>query len=176
MESTPGKGSAFTISLPAVQKAMYAPPGASSPPEESTASLLPLYENEPGKKGGYRILVVEDNDDLRGYISGLFREHFETFTASDGLEGFEAAKEIQPDIILSDVMMPGMNGKELCGKVKNSPQTAHIFRICQKSAFADKPVKKILSKKRLLSSSYQDKRSCNDQYSANCSFQRQALV
>lgn len=126
VESTPGKGSAFTISLPAVQKAMYAPPAASSPPEESTASLLPLYENELGKKGGYRILVVEDNDDLRGYISGLFREHFETFTASDGLEGFEAVKEIQPDIILSDVMMPGMNGQELCEKVKNSPQTAHI--------------------------------------------------
>ncbi len=74
----------------------------------------------------YKILVVEDNTDLLGAYKELFSDIYTVITAQNGLEGYQKAKKHQPDIIISDIMMPGMNGYELCRKIKSKIETSHI--------------------------------------------------
>ena len=72
------------------------------------------------------LLVVEDNQDIREYISDTFSEDFEVVTAEDGRKGLEKALTIIPDLVISDIMMPGMDGVELCKKLKQDVCTSHI--------------------------------------------------
>jgi len=72
------------------------------------------------------VLIVEDNDDLRAYLELLLSKHYSTIKAKNGNEAFEMALSFSPDLILSDVMMPEMNGIDLCIKLKNSLETSHI--------------------------------------------------
>ncbi len=73
-----------------------------------------------------KLLIVEDNDELRNYLVGCFRGKFNTDVAVDGQEALEKVVHNAPDIIVSDVKMPRMNGIELCSKLKNSIETCHI--------------------------------------------------
>ena len=72
------------------------------------------------------ILIVEDDEDLRQYIISLLCNDYSICEASDGKEALDAACEQIPDLIVSDVMMPHMNGIELCRHVKQHASTAHI--------------------------------------------------
>ena len=72
------------------------------------------------------ILIVEDNDDILEMLKEIFYPIYEVHTAGNGKEGFEQALTIQPDIVLSDVMMPEMSGKEMCYKIKNTVNLSHI--------------------------------------------------
>jgi signal transduction histidine kinase/DNA-binding response OmpR family regulator len=72
------------------------------------------------------VLVVEDNDDMRGYIiKNLWRE-YQIIEATNGKEGCDKALESSPDLIIADVMMPVMNGYEMTRLIKNDPLTSHI--------------------------------------------------
>lgn len=73
-----------------------------------------------------KILVVEDNDELRELLVRLFSKVYTVYSAQDGEEGFEKTKELQPDIVLSDIMMPKMSGIEMCRKIKTHFDTSHI--------------------------------------------------
>lgn len=72
------------------------------------------------------ILIIEDNDELLQLLRGIFEPIYKVFTAVDGVDGFEKACKHQPDIILSDVMMPRMSGIEMCTKLKSNFDTSHI--------------------------------------------------
>lgn len=66
----------------------------------------------------YRVLVVEDDDDMRQYIVSLLSQQYIVYEASNGKEGLKEAVEQIPDLIVSDVMMPVMDGLELCKAIK----------------------------------------------------------
>lgn len=72
------------------------------------------------------LLLVEDNEDLLEMLNDTFSVFYEVHTARNGREGLTAAEQIQPDIIVSDVMMPEMSGKEMCYKLKNNVELSHI--------------------------------------------------
>ena len=85
----------------------------------------------PGKKqkqltrlwGQVRVLVVEDNDDMRALISRALAENYRIVTACNGHEGLEAATRLRPDLIVSDVMMPGLNGMEMLKQLRERAAT-----------------------------------------------------
>jgi DNA-binding response OmpR family regulator len=72
------------------------------------------------------MLIVEDNSDMRVYIRRFFEGDFHIVEASDGTEGFEEARDVIPDIIISDVMMPNMDGYAFCKKIKSDELCSHI--------------------------------------------------
>lgn len=72
------------------------------------------------------ILIVEDNEDMLNFLTDIFHLIYKVETARDGIEALQKLRTIQPDIILSDVMMPNMTGKELCSKLKENFETSHI--------------------------------------------------
>lgn len=72
------------------------------------------------------LLIVEDSDDLRKYLKAHFDPMYQILEAQNGREGLEIASENLPDLIVSDVMMPEMNGFEFCNSIKTNVKTAHI--------------------------------------------------
>ena len=126
VKSTPGKGSEFTIVLPLTNKAEVAEfslKGACNRKEE-------VYESQPSTVGfgtsQPRLLIIEDNSELRDYLIRLLANEYQVITADNGIRGIELATEHIPDIILSDVMMPGKDGYQVCRELKNDFRSSHI--------------------------------------------------
>ena len=94
-------------------------------PEEKEAD--PAAESGPGNgEEEVRILVVEDNEDMREYIRGFLSEHFKVMMAGDGEQAWKCIRISAPDLIVSDVMMPYKDGYTLCKELKNDPEYCHI--------------------------------------------------
>ena len=72
------------------------------------------------------LLVVEDNSDMREFIVSLLKEQYDVIEASNGKEGLDKTLELMPDLIVSDIMMPEMNGMEMCAEIKTNEITSHI--------------------------------------------------
>ena len=86
-------------------------------------NLLPIAPLA-GKK--FKILVIDDNDDIRDFLFEKLSSHFEVITAENGSVGIKKGMEEDPDLIICDVMMPGMNGFDLTKKLKDDFATCHI--------------------------------------------------
>lgn len=127
VESEVEKGSKFTLKL--LTENTY--PNAEHQTIKETDSLLQenvLSSNEPTETedGKPLILIVEDNQDIREYIRSSFEDRYEVITAVNGKEGWEIAQNQIPNIIISDIMMPIMDGIELCRHIKEDMRTSHI--------------------------------------------------
>ena len=95
-----------------------------------------IYEEQPNTllqdmnmeevEDKYSILIVEDNNEMLDMLNGIFNEKFTVFMARNGKEGLDIAYKEHPTLIISDVMMPVMSGKEMCYKLKNSIELSHI--------------------------------------------------
>jgi signal transduction histidine kinase/DNA-binding NarL/FixJ family response regulator len=102
------------------------------PLEESNTRAEEIEEedrSDPEKQGTREkniILVVEDNPDVREYIRGPLQPDYTVVEAADGKEGIHKAKTIIPDLVISDIMMPGTDGYELCRTLKKDIKTSHI--------------------------------------------------
>lgn len=125
VESTVDTGTTFTLRLlteNTYPNAIHAQHDMEKKPmdaEETTITDTPT-ENHP------IVLVVEDNTDIREYIRSSFTDIYEVITAKDGKEGWELAQARIPNIIVSDIMMPVMDGIELCKRIKEDMRTSNI--------------------------------------------------
>lgn len=120
-------GACFTISIP-IDKSYYAPKELIYSPIKSEKLLFEYDENPQVSitDVGETILIVEDDPDLRQYLKLTLQTHYIIYEASNGEKGLEVARRELPDIIITDVMMPIMNGIELCEKIKKDSNTSHI--------------------------------------------------
>jgi signal transduction histidine kinase/ligand-binding sensor domain-containing protein/DNA-binding response OmpR family regulator len=73
-----------------------------------------------------KLLVVDDNHEMRAYIGSIFDSPFQVMCAADGAEGLALAKDMVPDVIIADIMMPKLNGIEMCKQLKHDLKTSHI--------------------------------------------------
>jgi signal transduction histidine kinase/ligand-binding sensor domain-containing protein/DNA-binding response OmpR family regulator len=119
IESEPGNGTCFTVHLP-VNLECEKNVSALQQPETSK----PAGSARIGKKPV--ILLVEDNDDFRFYLKDNLKQHFTVAEAVNGKDGWQKALALHPNLIVSDVSMPEMNGIDLCKKIKSDARTAHL--------------------------------------------------
>lgn len=125
----------FTIQLPFLSNHM-ANENTSLPRYE--IAQLPIMEDKipteqaeffdkPCEENKYRILIVDDNPDIRSFVKIVFSDdHYKVYEAADGEEGFRKAVKHTPDIVISDIMMPNIDGIEFCKKLKEEISTSHI--------------------------------------------------
>lgn len=139
VKSQKWKGTTFTVTLPLgsdhlnameksysrndwsdlAEKSKIYQTDLSKTPDPNEANLL----KTPGE---YSILIIEDNPDLLQYLGDKFSENFEVYVANNGAEGIIKAFDHVPDLIISDVVLPGVSGKELSKTLKSDVRTSHI--------------------------------------------------
>ncbi|MBB5438384.1 ligand-binding sensor domain-containing protein/signal transduction histidine kinase/CheY-like chemotaxis protein [Pedobacter sp. AK017] len=133
-EGKPGKTS-LTVTLSLGKAHFKAEELTDTPLLMKTVTDVPVTEGPvPMEEGGlevlaekkYTVQVVEDNDELRGFIVQSLQNTYHILESINGLQGWETAIENVPDIIVSDVTMPELNGLELCLKLKQEEKTNHI--------------------------------------------------
>lgn len=134
VESTPGEGTIFTTKLQ-LGKSHIRPEFIMDNFRDSEELSLYTDANSIESESVHfnledqsdmTVLVVEDNEGLRAYIYDLLKEHFRVILAANGREGLELSFANLPDLIVSDVMMPEMDGITFTSKIKNDPRTSHI--------------------------------------------------
>ena len=140
--SSVGKGTVFTITLPITHKVEVELADYNSPaPEAAISPEKPEVQNnqdspetpenpQPQKTAIPQsrpiVLVVEDNPDVSAYMASILNKKYDIHTAFNGKEGLERALNIVPDLIVTDVMMPEMDGTEMCRRIRESEITNHI--------------------------------------------------
>lgn len=117
VDSEKDKGSKFTVTIPMtnssyVEKNVY--------DEDSTQT------NIVSSHSNYTIQINEDNEELRRFIIDALAGDYEIIEAEDGKIGVEKTKNFLPDLVITDIMMPHMNGREYCAEVKQFAETSHI--------------------------------------------------
>lgn len=152
VESLLGKGSSFVISLPdnkpgSIASANYIMEDTAEEHEYDVHVSMPLEnENVSSEKGSENsdaesiptesgkaadgdlptILIVEDNADMRRFIAFILKEEYNVAMAADGAEGLQKAAELQPDMVISDYMMPNLDGMQMAERMRTDMQTSHI--------------------------------------------------
>lgn len=130
LESEEGKGSRFIVDIPADLK-REVQQEASEENRIASPEMADVVDGAVGvqtfRKIEKTVLVVEDNEDFSHFLSQeLGRIYNKVLTAKDGIEGAMMAEAENPDIIVSDVMMPRMNGTDMCRRIKENIETSHI--------------------------------------------------
>ena len=134
VESAPGKGSSFSVRLPITEQQ-----GAADALELKEEKLIPAATTTENKEKK-TVLLVEDNTEFRLFMTEQLDTDFRVIQAADGVEGEIAAIEHTPDIIISDYMMPKMDGAELCKKIKLNIKTSHIPIIMLSAKASDEAI------------------------------------
>ncbi|GAB3986254.1 two-component regulator propeller domain-containing protein [Spirosoma daeguense] len=135
VESQPGVGTVFTVRLPVYETAFPAdwlsirPVDVATVPDKPTTWLETTSEETPvinKSKDLPLVLLVEDHDDLRHYLSDCFSQSYRVLQATNGNEALEQAEKEIPDLIVSDWLMPDMDGVQLCEAIKTNEKTSHV--------------------------------------------------
>ncbi|MCB0754255.1 MAG: response regulator, partial [Flavobacteriales bacterium] len=128
----PGRGASFSVVLPITHTAPKEHDYDRPSIREVVAAYLPVPEtvNQPNEKTAeeeqYAVLIVEDNHDVVDYLRTLLNHRFNLVAEYNGEQGLAKARALIPDIIISDIMMPAMDGLEMCRQLKADKRTSHI--------------------------------------------------
>jgi signal transduction histidine kinase/ligand-binding sensor domain-containing protein/DNA-binding response OmpR family regulator len=128
VESEPGGGSVFIVKIPIVD--IHSVTSPQVPVLDTDASFVDVTSYHEQEKAHDEkkpvILLIDDNEDFLFYLKDNLKSFYNIVEAENGKLGWEKATSVLPDLIVSDVMMPGMNGIDLCRKLKSNVATSHI--------------------------------------------------
>ena len=129
VESDERQGTMFTVELPVCNCTSVADTLSLEVSEQDLP--VEFSEDEEEQELGYdssrmSVLIIDDNAVIRSYVHGLLNAEYSVIEAANGSEGIRKAMKYVPDLIISDVMMPGMDGIECCRRLKSELQTCHI--------------------------------------------------
>ena len=133
--SVEGKGSTFSINIPVRQKGTVSKQPTEKVEQLVEPSAIKEIPNQarhidelvqPHQTDKPEVLIIDDNIDIRTYLRSVLSEKYNVSEASDGKVGLELARKIVPDIVLSDIMMPVMDGLEFCQQLKTDKAISHI--------------------------------------------------
>lgn len=119
------KGSVFTVKLP-IDREAYSHEEIYEPSEATCQEVGTETDSAGTDKEKPLVLFIDDNEHLRELVQSILRNKYSILTAADGEQGLELLEDNAVDIIVCDMMMPKMNGLELCRRVKGEVQTSHI--------------------------------------------------
>lgn len=123
------KGTVFTVKIPFKtykEELLKEEATLKVTPDIFVRTDLSLTPEESLQDEKYKLLIVEDNHELMDFITSVLSSHFEVFKAYHGKAGLKLIKEKNPDLIISDIMMPVMDGNQMCQKIKSDIATCHI--------------------------------------------------
>ena len=135
VESQPGVGTVFVVRLPVHASAFPVSWFSNALPDATLSELTTWSEKDtplsatvlsPVTADHPLILIVEDHDDLRQYLAGSFSQRYRVLTATNGREALQRAQNEIPDLVLSDWLMPDMDGVQLCEALKTDERTSHV--------------------------------------------------
>ncbi|RCW37602.1 hybrid sensor histidine kinase/response regulator transcription factor [Marinilabilia salmonicolor] len=132
IKSEKDKGTAFTISLKKGNRHFNAeelvPHKDIVPVDNAFLAEQPVPEEkmDEAPENAPLLLVVEDNEEVRRMLKSILGSQYRIIEAEDGNQGLKSAIDEQPDLIISDVMMPNLSGTEMCARLKRNIQTSHI--------------------------------------------------
>lgn len=128
VQSTPDHGATFSFSIPV--RHVESPTPDSTPALDTASDFTELdTSSQPGaepSETGKTLLVIDDNPDIRTLIASILSDRFNVIQAADGSQGIRLAAKYVPDLIICDVMMPGLDGFETCRRIKAETSTSHI--------------------------------------------------
>nr|MBP7472519.1 response regulator [Prevotella sp.] len=145
-----GGGTVFTVSLPVVVDATAPIRKDDDLDLMDDAQLnqqietMTVVSHNPKSVKDYKVLIVDDSEDFLLFISEVLSEDYKVSVARNGKEALEKISDDRPDIVLSDVMMPVMDGNELCRKIKDNPETENIPVIMLTARLAEEHKKESL--------------------------------
>jgi signal transduction histidine kinase/DNA-binding response OmpR family regulator len=129
VSSKPGEGTTFTVTIPVVHidAEVHSEAHQSITTELITEELNEVeVDTPPTDDTKPTVLVIDDNSDIRALIAELLGDDYNIMQASGGAQGIKLASKYIPDLIICDVMMPGIDGMETCRRLKNEVTTSHI--------------------------------------------------
>lgn len=126
VDSKVNKGTIFTVTIPIRNKALEGSPELNPLKSSIGETYVPKLDDVVTPEDTNSVLIVEDNRDMARYIASCLQGQYKVSFAKNGLEGFEKAGDTIPDIIITDVMMPVMDGFELTQKLQSQVTTNHI--------------------------------------------------
>lgn len=126
--SKPGKGTKFTIRIPYnTSVSENSVPPSEAELENTDKMLFPdIYDESTDTLQSRIMLIVDDNPDVRQFIASHFKDSFKILEAKNGEEGWNIAVKTIPNIIISDIIMPNIDGYEFCKRIKSDERTSHI--------------------------------------------------
>ena len=123
--SSPENGSTFTVSLPGTSSVYQRDPHAEFILEDVSIPVAEEENSDNISSDEESILIVEDNAELRHFIKYILQDEYNVNTAQNGKEGLDKILSVQPGLVISDIMMPIMDGIELLDTVKRNPDISH---------------------------------------------------
>lgn len=137
------EGTTFTVAIPIgnehlaeeqiVDRENYSNDSLTDAFVEEAGTLLQEQDRDPALTDGAqskvnlpKVLIIDDNADMRGYIKNLLKENYRVVTANNGMDGLQKVKSEKPDLVISDIMMPIIDGIEVVRELKGNPETSRL--------------------------------------------------